>query len=182
MKRRTFIKSGAAAASGAIIMGAPSLALAATSLKFDSYVSDSAGPSWVDRWYLDELEKRTEGEVTIRRYWSGSLNKVGEHLSAVRDGTSEMTLIAPGYYESELPVTRGLDWYFRMNRADALQQVCRDNGNDPFHHDWRSYFQLFSDIDPSAQSTFAGSGSIWPVTLSDHCAATAGFYTPWHVS
>src|SRR5690606_12677171 len=79
MKRRTFLKSGAAA-SGAFVMGAPSLALASTSLKFDSYVSETAGPSWIDRWYLDELEKRTEGEVTIRRYWSGSLNKVGEHL------------------------------------------------------------------------------------------------------
>ncbi len=109
MKRRTFLKTGAAAASGVFTLAAPSLALAATSLKFDSYVSDSAGPSWIDRWYLDELEKRTEGEVSIRRYWSGSLNKVGEHLGAVRDGTSEMTLISPGYYQSELPMTRGLE-------------------------------------------------------------------------
>ncbi|WP_386171500.1 C4-dicarboxylate TRAP transporter substrate-binding protein [Sulfitobacter pontiacus] len=138
MKRRTFLKTGAAAASGVFTLAAPSLALAATSLKFDSYVSDSAGPSWIDRWYLDELEKRTEGEVTIRRYWSGSLNKVGEHLGAVRDGTSEMTLISPGYYQSELPVTRGLEWYFRMNRADALQNVCRDvyDQFDPLRAEW----------------------------------------------
>ena len=53
MKRRTFLKTGAAAASGVFTLAAPSLALAATSLKFDSYVSDSAGPSWIDRWYLD---------------------------------------------------------------------------------------------------------------------------------
>ncbi|WP_340107440.1 TRAP transporter substrate-binding protein DctP [Pikeienuella sp. HZG-20] len=137
MKRRTFLKSGAAA-SGAMLLGAPSLARAATSLKFDSYVSDSAGPSWIDRWYLDELEKRTAGEVTIRRYWSGSLNKVGEHLAAARDGTSEITLISPGYYQAELPVTRGLEWYFRMNRADALQQVCRDvyEQFDPLRAEW----------------------------------------------
>jgi len=138
MKRRTFIKSGAAAASGAFIMGTPSLVLADTSLKFDSYVSETAGPSWIDRWYLDELEKRTEGEVNIRQYWSGSLNKVGEHLAASRDGTSEMTLISPGYYQAELPVTRGLEWYFRMNRADALQQVCRDiyEQFDPLRAEW----------------------------------------------
>jgi TRAP-type C4-dicarboxylate transport system substrate-binding protein len=119
-------------------MGAPSLVLAETSLKFDSYVSETAGPSWIDRWYLDELEKRTEGEVNIRQYWSGSLNKVGEHLAASRDGTSEMTLISPGYYQAELPVTRGLEWYFRMNRADALQQVCRDiyEQFDPLRAEW----------------------------------------------
>ncbi|MFX0540865.1 C4-dicarboxylate TRAP transporter substrate-binding protein [Roseovarius sp. S4756] len=138
MKRRHFLQTGAAAAGGAFIMGAPSIASAATSLKFDSYVSDSAGPSWVDRWYLDELEKRTNGEVEIRRYWSGSLNKVGEHLAAARDGTSEITLIAPGYYQAELPVTRGLEWYFRMNRADALQRVCREvyDNFEPLRAEW----------------------------------------------
>lgn len=138
MQRRQFLKTGAAAAGSTFIMGAPSILRAATSLKFDSYVSDTAGPSWTDRWYLDELEKRTNGEVTVRRYWSGSLNKVGEHLAAVRDGTSEMSLIAPGYYQAELPVTRGLEWYFRMNRADSLQKVCREiyDTFDPLRAEW----------------------------------------------
>ncbi|WP_339783001.1 C4-dicarboxylate TRAP transporter substrate-binding protein [uncultured Marinobacter sp.] len=137
MKRRTFIQSGAAVA-GALAIGQPSLLWAARSLKYDSYVSETSGPSWIARWYLDELEKRTNGEMKIRRYWSGSLNKVGEHLSAVRAGTSEITLISPGYYQSELPVTRGLDWYFRMNRADALQKVCRDvyDQFDPLRAEW----------------------------------------------
>lgn len=138
MKRRTFLKTSAAAAGSAFVASAPSLALAATSFKFDSYVSDSAGPSWIDRYYLDEMEKRTNGEVEIRRYWSGSLNKVGEHLAAARDGTSEVTLISPGYYQAELPVTRGLEWYFRMNNADALQKVCRDvyEQFDPLRTEW----------------------------------------------
>lgn len=138
MKRRNFLKTSLSAAGGAFVMGAPSILRAATSLKFDSYVSETAGPSWIDRWYLDELEKRTNGEVEIRRYWSGSLNKVGEHLSAARDGTSEITLISPGYYQAELPVTRGLEWYFRMNRADALQRVCREvyENYEPLRAEW----------------------------------------------
>lgn len=138
MKRREFLQAGAAVAGGTFILGAPSIASAATSLKFDSYVSETAGPSWIDRWYLDELEKRTNGEVEIRRYWSGSLNKVGEHLAAARDGTSEITLISPGYYQAELPVTRGLEWYFRMNRADALQRVCREvyDNFEPLRAEW----------------------------------------------
>jgi TRAP-type C4-dicarboxylate transport system substrate-binding protein len=88
--------------------------------------------------HLDELEKRTDGEVEIRRYWSGSLNKVGEHLGAARDGTSEITLISPGYYQAELPVTRGLEWYFRMNHADALQRVCREvyENFEPLRAEW----------------------------------------------
>lgn len=112
--------------------------MAATSLKFDSYVSDAAGPSWIDRWFFKELEERTNGEISMRYYWAGSLNKVGEHLGAVRDGTSETTLISPGYYQAELPVTRGLEWYFRMERADELQQVCRDVYENfaPLRQEW----------------------------------------------
>lgn len=72
-------------------------------------MTETAGPSWIDRWFLDELEKRSGGEIKVRRYWAGSLNKVGEHLGAVRDGTSEMTLISPGYDQAEVPVTRGLE-------------------------------------------------------------------------
>ncbi|MFD1880325.1 C4-dicarboxylate TRAP transporter substrate-binding protein [Paracoccus pacificus] len=138
MKRREFLAYGAGLGASGLLMSRGRPAFAATSLKFDSYVSETAGPSWVDRWFLEELEKRTNGEVSIRSYWSGSLNKVGEHLAAVRDGTSEITLISPGYYQAEVPVTRGLEWYFRMNRSDALQQVCHDvyNQFQPLRDEW----------------------------------------------
>src|SRR5690625_1486569 len=113
MKRRQFIKTaGAIAGVGALGgLSFPVIAKKPIRIRFESYVTETAGPSWIDRWYLDELEKRTDGEVQIRRYWSGSLNKVGEHLAAARDGTSEMTLISPGYYQAEVAVTRGLEWY-----------------------------------------------------------------------
>ncbi|MTH79159.1 C4-dicarboxylate TRAP transporter substrate-binding protein [Paracoccus aestuariivivens] len=138
MKRRDFLKTTSAIAGAGMISGLPSFAHAATSLKFDSYVSETAGPSWVDRWFLEELAKRSNGEIDIRYYWAGSLNKVGEHLGAVRDGTSEVTLISPGYYQAELPVTRGLEWYFRMERADELQLVCRDvyEQFEPLRQEW----------------------------------------------
>ncbi|TNE66797.1 C4-dicarboxylate TRAP transporter substrate-binding protein [Celeribacter ethanolicus] len=138
MRRRDFLKSTGAFAGAGLISGLPGLAHAATSLKFDSYVSETAGPSWVDRWFLEELANRSNGEIGVKYYWAGSLNKVGEHLGAVRDGTSEMTLIAPGYYQAELPVTRGLEWYFRMERADELQLVCRDVYENfaPLRQEW----------------------------------------------
>ena len=140
MKRREFIKA-TGLMTGAGALGGFALPLAAQekiSFKFDSYVSETAGPSWLDRWFLDQLETRSGGTVKVRRYWAASLNKVGEHLSAVRDNTSEMSLISPGYYQADLPVTRGLEWYFRMNRADALLQVCRDvyGQFDPLRDEW----------------------------------------------
>lgn len=126
MNRRDFMRNVAVISGVSLVGGFPLSAVSKSSIKFDSYVSNSAGPSFIDEWFLNELEQRTNGEVNVRRFWSSSLSKVGEHLGAVRDGTSEITLISPGYYQSELPMTRGLEWYYRMTRADALQLVCRD--------------------------------------------------------
>ncbi|MCE7523190.1 TRAP transporter substrate-binding protein DctP [Alloalcanivorax xenomutans] len=140
IKRRDFLK-GSAALAGAGMLGGlsvPAWSASATRIKFDTYISETAGPSRLDSWFLDELEKRAGDAVKIRRFWAQSLNKVGEHLAAVRDATSEMSLISPGYYQAELPVTRGLDWYFRMQRADALQLVCRDlyQQFEPLRQEW----------------------------------------------
>jgi len=62
--------------------------LAATSLKFDSYVSNRR-PVVVDRVSGAELENRTEGEVTSSRLLVPVAEQGGGHLGAVRDGTSE---------------------------------------------------------------------------------------------
>ena len=142
MDRRNFFRAGAALAGAGLLGGTamPALAKSRINIKFDSYVSETAGPSRLDQWFLTELEKRSGGDVRVRRYWAQSLNKVGEHLSAVRDATSEMSLISPGYYQAELPVTRGLEWYFRMHRADAMQLVCRDvyEQFEPLRQEWES--------------------------------------------
>lgn len=140
MKRREFMKSAGMIAGAGALGGFPFVVTAKDkiSFKFDSYISETAGPSGLDEWFLSELEKRSDGVVNVRRYWAASLNKVGEHLSAVRDKTSEMSLISPGYYQSDLPVTRGLEWYFKMERADALQLVCRDvyDQFEPLREEW----------------------------------------------
>ncbi|MEI2415981.1 TRAP transporter substrate-binding protein DctP [Orrella sp. JC864] len=146
MKRRDFIKTAgllAGVAAPAVWSARAYAASKPVSIKFDSYISETAGPSRLDEWFLQQLEQRSNGQVKVRRYWSQSLNKVGEHLSAVRDGTSEMSLISPGYYQAQLPVTRGLEWYFRMQRADALQLVCRDvyEQFEPLRTEWEQRYR-----------------------------------------
>ncbi|NLO80557.1 MAG: TRAP transporter substrate-binding protein DctP [Xanthomonadaceae bacterium] len=146
MRRRQFLELTAFAAGGAVVLtSTPMRALAAKPefrMKFDTYIAQSAAPSQLDNWFLDEVVKRSEGRIQIRKYWAQSLNKVGEHLTAVRDGRSEISLISPGYYQANLPVTRGLEWYYRMERADALQKVCRDvyNQFQPLRDEWEKRY------------------------------------------
>lgn len=142
MRRRKFLELTAFSVGGAVTLTSlPMRALAQKAgfnMKFDTYIAQSAAPSQLDNWYLDEVVRRANGAIKIRKYWAQSLLKVGEHLPAIRDGVSEISLISPGYYQAQLPVTRGLEWYYRMERADALQLVCRDvyQNFQPLRQEW----------------------------------------------
>jgi len=164
VKRRDFIKTTGLLAGSAASTAWSGRLLAqnkAISIKFDTYLPETAGPSRLQDYFLRELEARSNGTVRVRRYWAQSLNKVGEHLSAVRDGTSEMTAILTGYYQAQLPVSRGLDWYYRMRRADALQLVCRDlyAQFQPLRDEWEKRYR--------AKILFFTNGSYAPLAMRE---------------
>jgi TRAP-type C4-dicarboxylate transport system substrate-binding protein len=100
-------------------------------MKYDCYIGPTAEPAQLDNWFLDEIVKRSDGRIEIQKFWSGSLHKVGQHLPAIRDGLSELSLISYGYYPSDVPLSRGLEWYYRgCDHADTLLYVCRDIYNE----------------------------------------------------
>lgn len=135
VSRREFLKhsvlGGAVIGAGLTFMPGLS-ALAADkkgvyTMKYDCYIGSSAETAQLDNWFVDEVVKRSNGRIKIQKFWSGSLHKVGEHLPAVRNGLSELSLIAYGYYPSDVPLSRGLEWYYRgCDRADSLLHVCRE--------------------------------------------------------
>lgn len=141
MQRRHFLKLSGASVGGAIALTSIPLSVLANNqreLRWASYISEQAMPSKLDTWFLEEIRKRSEGAIDFSEYWSSSLHSVGDHLPAVRDNRSQMSLISPGYYESSMPATRGLEWYYRMQKADALQLVCRDvyENFEPLRREW----------------------------------------------
>jgi TRAP-type C4-dicarboxylate transport system substrate-binding protein len=104
MDRRTFLKSTAAAAMGGLLTGPVRGILHAApqsgkvwTMKYDCYIQASAPTAQLDNWFLDTVVERAGGQIKIEKYWASSLHKVGEHLQAVRDGLSEISLISYGY-------------------------------------------------------------------------------------
>lgn len=135
ISRRRFLKDVVlgGAAVGASLTMVPGVRMANAAkkgvytMKYDCYIGASAETAQLDNWFLDEIVKRSEGRIEIKKFWSGSLHKVGQHLPAIRDGLSEISLISYGYYPSAVPLSRGLEWYYRgCNHADTLLYVCRD--------------------------------------------------------
>lgn len=141
MKRRAFLKYSSASVGTAFALSSFPISLVAGSnrdLRWASYISQEAIPSQLDTWFMEEITRRSNGDIEFSKYWSASLHDVGDHLPAVRDNRSQMSLISPGYYESGMPATRGLEWYYRMHRADSLQLVCRDayENFEPLRREW----------------------------------------------
>jgi len=146
--RRSFLKSTAAAGVGGLLFGGIGGVLTANAqakpgkvltMKYDCYIQSTAAPAQLDNWYLDTVAERSGGRVKFEKYWASSLHKVGEHLQAVRDGLSEMSLISFGYYPAMVPLSRGLEWYFMgCDHADTLLKVCRDMYNNyaPLRQEW----------------------------------------------
>jgi len=52
----------------------------------------------------EEIEKKTNGRVNVKIYWSSSLLKGKEMLRGVADGTVDMAVINPNYYPNQLPM------------------------------------------------------------------------------
>ena len=52
------------------------------------------------QWFVDEVEKRTKGEVKIKIFWSESLAKITEISSAIKSGIADMGTVV-GFYEAE---------------------------------------------------------------------------------
>jgi TRAP-type C4-dicarboxylate transport system substrate-binding protein len=135
ISRRRFLKDVVlgGAAVGATLTMVPGLRPASAAkkgvytMKYDCYIGATAETAQLDNWFLDEIAKRSDGRIEIKKFWSGSLHKVGQHLPAIRDGLSEISMISYGYYPSAVPLSRGLEWYYRgCDHADSLLYVCRD--------------------------------------------------------
>ncbi len=147
VSRRRFLKDvvlgGAAVGAGLTMVPGLRLAQAAKkgvyTMKYDCYIGATAETAQLDNWFLDEIVKRSDGRIQVQKFWAGSLHKVGQHLPAIRDGLSEISLISYGYYPSAVPLSRGLEWYYRgCNHADSLLHVCRDiySGTPELRQEW----------------------------------------------
>ena len=134
--RRAFLKSTAALGAGAMAFGSVRGVLNAApkkagekvwKMKYDCYIMPTAPTAQLDNWMLDRVVEKSKGQIEVEKYWASSLHKVGEHLQAVRDGMSEISMISYGYYPALVPLSRGLEWYYKgCDHSDTLFKVCRD--------------------------------------------------------
>lgn len=57
----------------------------------------------VDQWFVDEINRRSNGNIKIEIYWSGALAEPKYIFNIVGSGGVAMEASSPGYYPSDLP-------------------------------------------------------------------------------
>ncbi|MGE4240960.1 TRAP transporter substrate-binding protein DctP [Ramlibacter sp.] len=76
----------------------PTTARAATELTFASYLPTAFPISAVNNWMMDEIEKRTNGEIKFKRFFASTLLKAPDTFPGLASGAADMAMGAPGAY------------------------------------------------------------------------------------
>ncbi len=61
--------------------------------------------SSVDKWFAEEIGRRSDGQIRIRVMWAGSGGKPLEILELVGSGAVDLGAVPPAYFSNELPLT-----------------------------------------------------------------------------
>ena len=76
---------------------------AAVTLRMSHQWTENNAGSQVDKWFAEEVEKRTGGEVKIKIFWAEVLGKAKENLNLLQQGSVDMAAMSPGYFPAQMP-------------------------------------------------------------------------------
>jgi len=78
--------------------------------------------SW-EMWFADEIEKRTQGKVKIKIFWSESLGKTPDLPDLVSSGGIDMSILVPGYYPARFPLAQCGNqlWFVNWTNEEAFE-------------------------------------------------------------
>ncbi len=141
MKRSGIIGSVRMALAGAAMFGlfaAP--AKADETLVFATYFSEVYSASKAAIWMMEEIEKRSGGEITFERYWSSSLLKAPDLFPGLRNSAADIVIGAPHSYNVREYPLANVVMPFMTTHADAMTYAWRDlyNNNAAFRNEFES--------------------------------------------
>jgi len=82
-------------------LGTPAMA---QDMKLSSQWVENTVISQTNRWWAEELEKRSQGKVKVKIFYAGTLAKATENLQLIRSGGVELVNMSPSYFGADLPL------------------------------------------------------------------------------
>lgn len=108
-------------------------------LKFSYMAGEqtSIGQLWT--WWLDEVEKRSNGSISFDRFWDATLLKATETVEGLKDGRADVSQVLPTVYAGRFPLTSVGELPFESSNApavsDALATLGAEDGS-PLRQEW----------------------------------------------
>lgn len=127
---------------GLVVGGAgfSEVARAEQKLVYASYLTEAYSASRSDKWLLDELEKRSDGEIKFERYWASSLLKAPDLFAGLASGAADVGMSAPATYNVKEYPLANVVMPFMTTRGDAVTLAWRDlyKNNEAFRNEFES--------------------------------------------
>ena len=76
----------------------------AQEFKLSSQWVENTVTSQTNRWWVEELDKRSQGKVKVKIFYAGTLAKATENLQLIRSGGVELVNMSPSYFGADLPL------------------------------------------------------------------------------
>lgn len=107
-------------------------------MQMASFLSESTAQGQAITRWIDEVEKRTNGAVSVETYWDASLLGAEEIRDGLRDGRVELGNVSYAYTPSEFPLTSIVEVPF-LGSNMAAQAVAMNRlyaENEQFRNEW----------------------------------------------
>ncbi len=101
-------------------------AIGAEKLIYASYISEVYSASKSDIWMMNEIEKRSGGEIKFEKYWASSLLKAPDLFPGLRSGAADVVLGAPHAYNVKEYPLANVVMPFLSTRGDAVTLAWAD--------------------------------------------------------
>lgn len=107
-------------------------------LQMASFLSPSTAQGQAISWWIDELEKRTQGRVKVETFWDASLLGAQEVRDGVRDGRVELGNVSYAYTPSDFPLTSIVEVPFLGDNIGAQMEALNSlyANDEAFRSEW----------------------------------------------
>lgn len=109
-------------------------------LRFSYFSGENTSFGQLWSWWMDEVERRSGGQVQFERFWDGTLLDATQTLDGLKDGRIDLGQVSTAYYPGAFPLSSITEVPFITSNAPAVSTVFTEleESNEALEQEWTS--------------------------------------------
>jgi TRAP-type C4-dicarboxylate transport system substrate-binding protein len=123
---------------------------------FASYMAEQYTVARSDAWLMNEIEKRSNGEIKFERYFNGTLLKAADLFPGLQSGAADIVSGTPAAYNRNDYRLSNVIQPYLSSKADAVNAALKElyKNNDAFRAEYEKRNARMLYVVPWAENTF----------------------------